>query len=433
MAKHYTRGWARTPNGRPRNQAFTVLPYVYSGYYEEFHEKIKENEFEVTVATLDGARVAYASKFPILTRRYLGYDGYKNAGEATVFYGVDADGKPNVRYSIAAGERRGDWRIYLDDRPYDSYYNRREAINALTQAVMDDDLNSRRTPNGYAGRGPSRFTDEPNAWGFTPNHEDAEYLGFYARMKREKFLALAAPLPDWKKNQAVGEHIAGGGKIASPMLYLHIPKGWLEGDFSQPAEVVGHEGRNRVTALPPHTVENVIIIPKYLRARHITPRMIEEIDRRLYTENDDRHAPKRLQYDNLVKDNERTENPRPRNPVFAVVPYIYSGYYEEYPEKIQENKFEVTVATLDGVRVAYESKFPIYLRRNLGYDGYKNAGEATVFYAVGADGKPDMHYSVAAGEGRGDWSIYHDNERFDKFQSRRDALHALAAAVLDND
>jgi hypothetical protein len=166
-----------------------------------------------------------------------------------------------------------------------------------------------RTPNGYEGKGPSRFTDERAAWGFTPNNEDADYLGVYVRMRREKFLALAAPLPDWKKNQAVVEHMAAGGKVATPILNLDIPEGWRRGDFSQPAEVTGHEGRNRVTSLPPNTIENVILLPRYLRARDITPRMLEEINRRLYTENDDRRLPKRLEYGNLVDDSGRTGNP----------------------------------------------------------------------------------------------------------------------------
>ena len=157
-----------------------------------------------------------------------------------------------------------------------------------------------RTPNGFAGRGPSRFTDERGAWGLTPNNEEADYLGVYVRMRREKFLALAAPLPEWKRNRAVAEHMAAGGKVATPILNLDIPKDWLRGDFSEPAEVTGHEGRNRVTALPPHTVESVILLPRYLRARDITPRMLEEIDHRLYAENDDRRAPKRLEYRNLV-------------------------------------------------------------------------------------------------------------------------------------
>ena len=163
-----------------------------------------------------------------------------------------------------------------------------------------------------AGNGPSRFTDEVGAWGLTPNNEDADYFGVYVRMTREKFLRLAAPLPEAKKNSAVAAHMAAGGKVATPILYVKIPSAWQKGDFSHLAEVTGHEGRNRMTAIPPGTVENVLIIPRSIpemRARHMTPQILGEIHRRLYTENDDLSVPKRMELDNFAFNGGRTGNP----------------------------------------------------------------------------------------------------------------------------
>ena len=286
MAKHYTRDWGRTPNGRPRNPVFTVLPYIYSGYYDEYPEQIELKRFEVTVATLDGVRVAYTSKRSKQDRKYGGVDGYKNVGEATVFYAVGVDGKPNPRYSVAAGEGRGDWRIYHDDDPYDNYYNRRDALHALASSVRDDDSNGGRTDNP---RGDdieySVFSDAEGAWGRTDYHEHPEYFGVYVKMFREKFLRIASKLEDGLRNPAVAKHMAAGGKIATPALYVKIPWAWEKGDFSEMARVAGHEGRNRMSALREHTIENVFIVPwDGMRARHLTKQMLEEISRAVYAE-----------------------------------------------------------------------------------------------------------------------------------------------------
>ena len=165
--------------------------------------------------------------------------------------------------------------------------------------------NPPRTGNP-AGNGPSRFTDEDDAWGVTPDNLNADYLGFYVRMAREKYLRLAAPLTEPEKNAAVAAHMATGGKLATPILYVAIPPEWEDADFSQPASVKGHEGRNRMTALPPHTIENVLIIPYGggWRARHITPSMVDEMNRRLIAQRSDR-----VERDNYAAEQHRTGNP----------------------------------------------------------------------------------------------------------------------------
>ena len=165
--------------------------------------------------------------------------------------------------------------------------------------------NPPRTGNP-AGKGPSRFTDEDDAWGATPDNLNADYLGFYVRMAREKYLRLAAPLTEPEKNAAVAAHMATGGKVATPILYVAIPPEWEDADFSQPASVKGHEGRNRMTALPPHTIEKVLIIPYGggWRARHITPSMEDEMNRRLIAQRSDR-----VERDNFAAEQHRTGNP----------------------------------------------------------------------------------------------------------------------------
>jgi hypothetical protein len=228
-------------------------------------------------------RVAYTSKLSKQDRKYTEFEGYKNAGEADTLYAVGSDGKPNMLYSVSMGEQRGDWKIYAKDEPFDVYSNRRDALRALSKCGGDK---GGRTDNP---RGDdidySVFSDAEGAWGRTDYHEHPEYFGVYVKMFREKFLRIASKLEDGLKNPAVAKHMAAGGKIATPALYVKIPWAWEKGDFSEMARVAGHEGRNRMSALREHTIENVFIVPwDGMRARHLTKQMLEEISRAVYAE-----------------------------------------------------------------------------------------------------------------------------------------------------
>lgn len=96
----------------------------------------------------------------------------------------------------------------------------------------------------------NEFTNEavldPSGWGQTPYGTDIDYFGLRVKMHPSTFLRLALPLGSAETNPEVTKHMKAGGKIAYPMLDVEIPKGWEEGDFSKPAKVVGHEGRNRM-------------------------------------------------------------------------------------------------------------------------------------------------------------------------------------------
>jgi hypothetical protein len=87
---------------------------------------------------------------------------------------------------------------------------------------------------------------DPSGWGNTPYGTDIDYFGLRVQMKPSTFLKLALPLTSSVTNPEVEKHMKAGGKIAYPMLDIEIPDEWREGDFSQPAKVVDHEGRNRM-------------------------------------------------------------------------------------------------------------------------------------------------------------------------------------------
>lgn len=88
---------------------------------------------------------------------------------------------------------------------------------------------------------------DPRGWGGTPYGTDIDYFGLRVQMKPSTFLKLALPLGPEQTNLEVEKHMSAGGKIAYPMLDIEIPESWKDGDYSKPAEVVDHEGRNRMT------------------------------------------------------------------------------------------------------------------------------------------------------------------------------------------
>ena len=84
-------------------------------------------------------------------------------------------------------------------------------------------------------------------WGETPYGTDIDYFGLRVQLNPSTFLKLALPLERNAVNPSVEKHMKSGGKIAYPTLDIRIPTEWEDNDFSKPAKVVSHEGRNRVT------------------------------------------------------------------------------------------------------------------------------------------------------------------------------------------
>jgi hypothetical protein len=132
--------------------------------------------------------------------------------------------------------------------------------------------------------------------------------------------------------------------------------------------------------------------------------------------------------DNPRSENPRSENPRPRNQVFTVLPYSKDpNYYLENSDQAELAKEEVTVATLDGVKVAYTTKSNARSRSLRGHREHTTPSEAGVLYRVNADGTPDLSVAVFAGERRGEWQIgdFRHNYTSDYYPSRREALQRL--------
>ena len=143
--------------------------------------------------------------------------------------------------------------------------------------VITDPLSSGDVINNFLAEA---VIDNLHGWGSTPNNIDIDYFGMRVLMKPSTFLELAYPLSG-KPSKAVLAHIQAGGAIAAPTLYVDIPEEWKSGDFSEPARVTGHEGRNRCHAIleleGDAPIETHVIV-RYLRARHLTADIIKHLN-----------------------------------------------------------------------------------------------------------------------------------------------------------
>jgi hypothetical protein len=132
--------------------------------------------------------------------------------------------------------------------------------------------------------------DNVKGLGNVPDNDNVDYLGLRVQMKPSGFLKLAAHLPRHQATSVdhIKAHIQQGNAIAAPWLNISIPGQWEQGDFSMPAKVRGHEGRNRMYAVKElegdNPIETHLFFSGGLRARHIKPEWIEQLNQQLIPE-----------------------------------------------------------------------------------------------------------------------------------------------------
>lgn len=129
--------------------------------------------------------------------------------------------------------------------------------------------------------------DNNDGAGVTSYNKDVDYFGKVVTMKPSTFLKLAAHIDTLHSKSGLIKYMQEGGKVASPMLFFQIPDEWLEGDFSKPAKINGHEGRNRMSAIKDIygdiEVETHIFI-RGLRSRHLTDQMLARMNENCISE-----------------------------------------------------------------------------------------------------------------------------------------------------
>ena len=126
--------------------------------------------------------------------------------------------------------------------------------------------------------------------GAVPNNSNVDYMGLRVAMRPSTFLQLAAPLST-ELDPGLVKYIANGGAIGAPFLQINIPEAWDTGDFSEPAQVTGHEGRNRMHAIKKLEGDDPVevhIFPRYYRARHMTPEFVKNLNSHLQVEQSQR-------------------------------------------------------------------------------------------------------------------------------------------------
>jgi hypothetical protein len=129
--------------------------------------------------------------------------------------------------------------------------------------------------------------DNVRGAGAVPYNQEIDYFGLRVMMKPSIFIKLAAPLGQ-PHSAELEKYIADGGAIGAPFLDIAIPKEWDDGDFSKVAQVSGHEGRNRMTAikkLEGDTPVEVHLLPRGgYRARDLTADFVKKLQQGMYAE-----------------------------------------------------------------------------------------------------------------------------------------------------
>lgn len=152
-----------------------------------------------------------------------------------------------------------------------------------------------------------KMIDNVKGWGVVPDNQNVDYLGMRVRMGAGTFLRLAAPLSRQAATSVddIRHHLETGGKVGSPWLTIRIPPEWSDGDFSEPAGVISHEGRNRMWAIQElvgnQGVEVHVFFAGGLRARHIKPEWINQINQQLIPQGSTRPIQGAF-FDTLIKE-----------------------------------------------------------------------------------------------------------------------------------
>jgi len=132
--------------------------------------------------------------------------------------------------------------------------------------------------------------DNVNGAGAVPYNRGVDYFGFKVAMKPSQFLKLALPIERGEATSADGlkQYLSKGGAIGSPWFDIEIPQQWEDGDFSVPASIKGHEGRNRMIAIQELEGDVPVEVHFFLRggyrARDIKPEWIQSFSQAIKAE-----------------------------------------------------------------------------------------------------------------------------------------------------
>ena len=134
--------------------------------------------------------------------------------------------------------------------------------------------------------------DNKNGWGAVPNNQQVDYFGLRVKMLPSIFLNLAATLENPTSSKKIEDHLKNGGSIGSPFLVIKIPEEWEDGNYSKPAKITSHEGRNRMFAVKnlygDIPIEVHLFFSNGIRNRHITKEWLSALNKNLIKEKSDK-------------------------------------------------------------------------------------------------------------------------------------------------
>lgn len=129
--------------------------------------------------------------------------------------------------------------------------------------------------------------DNVRGIGSVPYNQEADYRGLRVQMRPSVFLQLAAPLGR-DVSDGMRELIAKKTPIGAPFLMIEIPETWQDGNMAHNARVIGHEGRNRMSAIlnihGDEPIETHLFLSQGWRARDLTTDMKISLRRGLTAE-----------------------------------------------------------------------------------------------------------------------------------------------------
>jgi hypothetical protein len=134
--------------------------------------------------------------------------------------------------------------------------------------------------------------DGRNGIGAVPMNADVDYFGLRILIEPLTWLRMALELTmDADTDRQVtdmAKYIKDGGAVGQPWFNIKVPPEWDDGDFSQPAQITGHEGRHRMEAIIKaegnSPVEAHLFFSGGVRARDITPDWITRLNSSIINE-----------------------------------------------------------------------------------------------------------------------------------------------------
>ena len=136
--------------------------------------------------------------------------------------------------------------------------------------------------------------DNVEGLGSVPYNQNVDYFGLRVLMKPSTFLSLALPLNKPRSVEHIMQHMKNGGALGAPFLDVTVPDDWENYDFTRPAGITGHEGRNRMLAIQKlegdDPVEVHLLLKNGWRARNLTPDMIKEMQNGMMNQSRNRYV-----------------------------------------------------------------------------------------------------------------------------------------------